>query len=543
MSAGHPGPGSSAQPLPGSCPVPERVVASVPYPATAIPDEKQLFPDGKTPDYKLMFNHFMEEGRLQPEHIIHIADQVAKVFRQEANMVTLRSPITVCGDIHGQFYDLKKLFDLGGDPSNTKYLFLGDYVDRGCFSCEVTLYLFALKLNFPDTFFMIRGNHECRQMTEFFNFREECEYKYCTEVWEAIMDAFDTLPLSAIIDRKFLCLHGGLSPDIQTLQDIQAIDRFCEPPNVGPMCDLLWADPIEDAAQYLELEWGPNTVRGCSYVFGFKAVEPFLLRNRLYSIIRAHEAQLEGYRFYEYCENTEFPSVVTIFSAPNYCDAYNNKGAILKFHDHIFNICQFKCAPHPYYLPNFMDVFTWSVPFVSEKVTEILYDMLGDPGEEDELSEDETDEKAPDAPPKPERTAEEKKARTDQLKTKIRGLMKFTGILKTLRQERETIVKLKGLMGGNLPAGLLGQGKDAIHNALLVYDKARALDLQNEKMPSADAPRPPRPSSGESRSSPRRRGSLTREGTTDPDFFGYFARRDSEVSLGGPDSQSGSPVK
>jgi serine/threonine-protein phosphatase 2B catalytic subunit len=150
------------------------------------------------------------------------------------------------------------------------------------------------------------------------------------------------------------------------------------------MCDILWSDPLEDFGNEKSNEFFVhNHVRGCSYFYSYNAACAFLERNNLLSIIRAHEAQDSGYRMYKKTKTTGFPSVITIFSAPNYLDVYNNKGrsllrnlrnpvltqeaAVLKYENNVMNIRQFNCSPHPYWLPNFMDVFTWSLPFVGEK--------------------------------------------------------------------------------------------------------------------------------------------------------------------------------
>lgn len=156
------------------------------------------------------------------------------------------------------------------------------------------------------------------------------------------------------------------------MDEIKKVDRFREIPKSGMLCDLMWSDPVEAADGHCEGQVRVNEVRGCSYFFGWELVRKFLERNRLMSIFRAHEAQLEGYKMYMWKGAKEFPSVITIFSAPNYCDVYNNKGAIIKFVVHTpstqnntMNIQQFNYTAHPYLLPNFMDVFSWSVPFVA----------------------------------------------------------------------------------------------------------------------------------------------------------------------------------
>lgn len=151
------------------------------------------------------------------------------------------------------------------------------------------------------------------------------------------------------------------------IKDIMSIQRFKEPPKSGAFCDLLWADPCENDNEAINIEWNDNTVRGCSYIFGSKAISPFLNDNDYLSVLRAHEAQLEGFKMYNWDDTCDFPSVITIFSAPNYCDVYNNKGAIIKIKENMVNLQQFNYTSHPFILPNFQNVFNWSLPFISEK--------------------------------------------------------------------------------------------------------------------------------------------------------------------------------
>eukprot|EP00698_Gefionella_okellyi_P003574 TRINITY_DN13363_c0_g1_i1.p1 TRINITY_DN13363_c0_g1~~TRINITY_DN13363_c0_g1_i1.p1 ORF type:complete len:539 (+),score=120.68 TRINITY_DN13363_c0_g1_i1:57-1673(+) len=468
-----PGLGTPAQPPSSALSTTERVVGDVQMPMRRELSHDEVFMAPNKMNLDNLRRHFQREGKLRMEDALQIITMARDILRAEPNLLDLEAPLTVCGDIHGQYFDLMKLFEIGGSPGSTRYLFLGDYVDRGYFSCEVTLYLFAIKINHPKTFFMLRGNHECRHLTDYFNFKEECAHKYDLKLYDAFMDAFDCLPLAAIMNGQFLCVHGGLSPDIRTLDDIRSLHRFREPPTSGAMCDLLWSDPTEDTPEQ-PMDFEPNTVRGCSYYFGYTAVSRFLENNNLLSVIRAHEAQEEGYKMYRKRKNTDFPTVITIFSAPNYVDIYNNKAAILKFENNVMNIRQFNCSPHPYWLPNFMDVFTWSLPFVAEKVTDMFLSILNVCKPEEDDGDDEEEDL----------DAVAKAQRREVIRNKILATGKLLAMFKTLREERETVVRLKQFLpDAKLPLGLLHEGKEGIQKALSRFEAAKLHDSKSERMP------------------------------------------------------------
>lgn len=246
------------------------------------------------------------------------------------------------------------------------------------------------------------------------------------------------------------------------------------------MCDLLWADPLEEFGQEKTNEhFIHNHIRGCSYFFTYSAVYNFLEKNHLLSVIRAHEAQDSGYRMYRKMSTTGFPSVITIFSAPNYLDLYNNKAAVLKYENNVLNIRQFNHTPHPFWLTNFMNVFTWSLPFVREKITEMLIAILNTCSDE-ELKED-TPASAPTTPPLA-ADLESIEVRRRAIKNKILAIGRLSRVFQLLREESECITELK-TAGGRLPAGTLILGAEGIKQAIHNFEDARKVDLQNERLP------------------------------------------------------------
>ena len=249
------------------------------------------------------------------------------------------------------------------------------------------------------------------------------------------------------------------------------------------MCDILWADPLEEFGQEKTSEFFiHNHVRGCSYFFSYPAACAFLEKNNLLSVIRAHEAQDAGYRMYRKTRTTGFPSVMTIFSAPNYLDVYNNKAAVLKYENNVMNIRQFNCTPHPYWLPNFMDVFTWSLPFVGEKITDMLIAILNTCSKE-ELEDETPVSSAPSSPPLANMDPDSTEYKRRAIKNKILAIGRLSRVFQVLREESERVTELKTASGGRLPAGTLMLGAEGIKQAIHNFEDARKVDIQNERLP------------------------------------------------------------
>ena len=261
----------------------------------------------------------------KPGKLVNLSDTEVKVlcdlsreiFISQPILLELEAPIKICGDIHGQYYDLLRLFEYGGFPPEANYLFLGDYVDRGRQSLETICLLLAYKIKYPENFFLLRGNHESSTINRIYGFYDECKRRYSLKVWKMFSDVFNCLPIAALIDDKILCMHGGLSPELLSIEQINKINRPTDVPDSGLLCDLLWSDPDRDVK-----DWEDNE-RGVSYVFGADVLNKFVAKNDIDLVCRAHQVVEDGYEFFGKKQ------LVTIFSAPNYCGEFDNSGAMM----------------------------------------------------------------------------------------------------------------------------------------------------------------------------------------------------------------------
>ncbi|TID16674.1 hypothetical protein CANINC_004126 [Pichia inconspicua] len=286
-----------------------------------------------------------------PSEIKYICAKSRKIFMSQPMLLELAAPVKIVGDIHGQFFDLLRIFKLCGFPPSSNYLFTGDYVDRGKQSLETMVLLLCLKIKYPENFFLLRGNHETAEITKIYGFYDECKRRCSNngvKIWKYFVDVFNTLPVAATIADKIFCVHGGLSPDLTNLNQIKQIQRPTDIPDEGLLADLLWSDPqdsntMKDSSNNSSVsssspssssdDWQKND-RGVSYCFNQKVVKNFCAKFDFDLVARGHMVVEEGYEFYAKRK------LVTIFSAPNYCGEFKNWGAVMNVNKKL--MCSFE---------------------------------------------------------------------------------------------------------------------------------------------------------------------------------------------------------
>ena len=261
----------------------------------------------------------VKNGGVLPERDLRIlCEKVKEILIEESNVQPVSAPVTICGDIHGQFHDLLELFNKGGEIPATRYIFMGDFVDRGYNSVETFQLLLCYKLKYPAHITLLRGNHETRQITTVYGFYDETIRKYGNaNPWKYCTEVFDYLGIGAVVEGKIFCIHGGLSPEIKTLDQIRLIDRRMEIPHEGPFCDLMWSDPEE-------IETWAMSPRGAGWIFGSRVTSEFNHINELELVARAHQLVMDGFKYW-----FKDQTLVTVWSAPNYCYRCGNVASIL----------------------------------------------------------------------------------------------------------------------------------------------------------------------------------------------------------------------
>ncbi|OWZ59233.1 serine/threonine-protein phosphatase PP-Z, partial [Cryptococcus neoformans c45] len=265
---------------------------------------------------------------LKNAEITSVCAAAREVFLSQPTLIELSPPVKIVGDVHGQYADLLRMFEMCGFPPAANYLFLGDYVDRGKQSLETILLLLCYKIKYPENFFLLRGNHECANVTRVYGFYDECKRRTNIKIWKTFIDVFNTLPIASIVASKIFCVHGGLSPSLKSMDDIRRIQRPTDVPDYGLLNDLVWSDPSDTA-----LDWEDNE-RGVSFCYGKSVINAFLATHDMDLICRAHMVVEDGYEFYN--DRT----LVTVFSAPNYCGEFDNFGAVMSVSEDL--LCSFE---------------------------------------------------------------------------------------------------------------------------------------------------------------------------------------------------------
>ena len=241
---------------------------------------------------------FCSNVKLSEREVISVIDKVYPIIEKEESMIELEPPLYICGDIHGQFYDLLRVFEILKYPPESKFLFFGDYVDRGKRSLECILLLLCLKIKYPSRIFLLRGNHESANINRMYGFYDECKRKVSLRIYKKFCNLFNILPITALVGEKILCMHGGLAYDLKNLDQLKTIKRPTEIPEAGLLCDLVWSDPDE-----------------------------FTKENDLDLICRAHQVVEEGFQFFANMK------LITVFTAPNYMEEFDNNGGILEVNE------------------------------------------------------------------------------------------------------------------------------------------------------------------------------------------------------------------
>jgi serine/threonine-protein phosphatase PP1 catalytic subunit len=259
-------------------------------------------------------------------NLLHLSKKAKAIFEKENSLLKVDGTFFIFGDIHGQYDDLLRFLELTGLPPKSRLIFLGDYVDRGDYSVEVVALLFALKIKFPNHVFIIRGNHECAEVNKEYGFFDDCVERYNSHgsaIWSVMNKTLHTLPLALVVNDAVFCVHGGISPQIKSLDDINRCVRGTCIPENGILCDLTWSDP----KQRQKTDWMEND-RGVSFTFNENALEKFLIDTNIQMVCRAHQVVKNGYQFYK-------RKLICVFSGPKSSGDVGNHGAVMTLNENL----------------------------------------------------------------------------------------------------------------------------------------------------------------------------------------------------------------
>uniref|UniRef100_A0A1I8EBZ4 Serine/threonine-protein phosphatase n=3 Tax=Onchocercidae TaxID=6296 RepID=A0A1I8EBZ4_WUCBA len=286
--------------------------------------------------------------------IASLCHKAREIFMAQPSLIEIDPPVRICGDTHGQYGDLLRIFSRGGFPPLANYLFLGDYVDRGHQNLETIILLFCYKVKFPNNFFLLRGNHECANVNRVYGFYEECMRRFNSiyqvmsyfnlqnqkygmkdtfkqfrfSKWLSLQDTFQCMPLTALVGERILCMHGGISPQLKSLQQLREIKRPVDITSPSLEMDLLWADPVIGISGF------QMNMRGASFGFGADILAALCKELNIDMVARAHQVVQDGYEFFG------ARKCVTIFSAPHYCGQFDNAAAVMSVDQNL--LCSFQ---------------------------------------------------------------------------------------------------------------------------------------------------------------------------------------------------------
>ncbi|XP_059179253.1 protein phosphatase 3 catalytic subunit alpha-like [Physella acuta] len=358
------------------------------YPRRNLLTASDLFDKNDLPNIQKLRLHLQEEGRLEIDAVKQIVTRASYLLSLENNLLEINGTIKVVGSLHGHFYDLLTILDRPNLVPDEKYVFLGSYVHGGMFGFETVIYLFALKISYPSKIFMLRGNEDCRVIGDL-QFAAECVFKYNKQVYNFIMDALNYLPTAAVVNRKALCVHGGISAKLKRLVEFSKITRLGEPLPDSILSEVLWTEPcLQQPKSSRDSSFSGISERSATVCFSSDQLIEFLEMNNLQVLIRSNQPLHEGV----YLHKVQIQSntvkddkindtlkyrapLISLCSAPNYQN-YRNKGSYIVMTPDKINIRQFLWVPRPYCLPYFLNAFSWTLPFVTEKVLLMIADLV-----------------------------------------------------------------------------------------------------------------------------------------------------------------------